>query len=101
MQRHQSKILKLLGSTGRSAAEKNHASSEISEDIYGYREGNYYKYGPAESVDFENFNMKIEPLKCQLEALRPGFHVWFLSKRRTIFIDSVIQSSRQSTDIEG
>ena len=52
-------------------------------------------------MDFEDFSMKIESLKCQWEALSPGFRAWLLSKRRTIFIDWVVQSLRQSTDIEG
>ena len=88
MQKDESRLLKR---TCRKAAEKNHASSKIMKDIYGYREGNYYEYGFTESVDCEDFTIKIESLKCRWKALCPGFHVWFLSKHRTIFIDSVIQ----------
>ena len=75
MQRDEPKLLKLLERTGRNAAEKNHASSEILKDICGYREGNYYEYDLAELVDCEDFIVKIESLKCRWEALRPGFHV--------------------------
>lgn len=38
---------------------------------------------------------------CRWEDLCLGFHVWFLSKGRSIFFNLVIQSSRKSTDIEG
>ena len=90
MQRNESKLLKL----GRCAAEYNYASSEILNDIYDYRERNYYKFYLSKSVDCEDFSMSIESLKCRWEALCPGFHVWFLSKRKTIFIDSVMQILR-------
>ena len=72
MQRNWSKLLKLLEETGRSAAEQNSASSEILNDIYSYREENYYKYGLPKSVDCEDFSMMIESLKCRWEALCPG-----------------------------
>ena len=61
--------------TCRSAAEKNHASTKILKDIYGYKEGNYHKYGLTESVDCEDFSIKIESLKCRWQALCPEFHV--------------------------
>lgn len=66
---------RLLERTCRRAAEKNHASSKILKDIYGYKEGNYHKYGFTESVDCENFSIKIESLQCRWEALCPEFHV--------------------------
>ena len=74
---------------------------EIVKDIYGSREGNYYEYGIAEANDAEDFTAKLESLQSRWEVLCPGFFAWFNVKRKSLFLESVIQSSRENSDING
>ena len=36
-----------------------------------------------------------------LEALCPGFHQWFVRNRKSVFLESVIQSARLNSDSTG
>lgn len=99
--RDEVKLLKLLEKTGRSASEKKHALAEIIKDIYGSREGNYYEYGIAEASDAEDFKARLASLQSRWDILCPGFYTWFLIQRKSLFLESVIQSSRENTNISG
>lgn len=99
--RDESKLSKLLERTGRSATEKKHALAEIIKDIYGLREGNFYEAGIAEASDEEDFMVKLESLQTRWDILCPGFYPWFQVQRKSLFLESVIQSAREKTDISG
>ena len=89
MKREELKLGDLLPKTGRNIADRRRASSEIIKDIYGSKIDNYYEYGIAESIDSEEFEVKLESLKDPWESLCPGFS------------ESVIQSAHGNTDIKG
>ena len=97
--RDESELLNLLGKTRKSAVERNHAKGEIVKDIYGSREGNYYEYGFAEATDAEDFTAKLESLQSRWKVSCPGFFPWFNVKRKSLFLESVIQSSRENSDM--
>ena len=40
-------------------------------------------------------------MKPKWEKLCPGFHNWFLTKRKYIFVRSVIESARKNSDMDG
>ena len=52
-------------------------------------------------TDAEDFTAKLESLQSRWEVLCPGFFVWFNVKRKSLFLESVIQSSRENSDING
>ena len=97
MKRDESKLADLLPKTGRNIADRKLSSSEIIKDIYGSRVANFYEYGIAEAIDPDNFNAKLD----SFEALCPGFHQWFVRNRKSVFLESVIQSARLNSDSTG
>eukprot|EP00794_Sanderia_malayensis_P002387 gene2387-2747_t len=99
--RDEEKLLKLLQVLKINQAQRNHAKSEIIKDIYGERKGNVYEYGLADSFDNEDFNVKLGSLEEKWGKLCPGFHEWFVRKRKAKLIESVIQSARTGTDTVG
>ena len=94
-------MLKLLQKTNRSPAQKSHSKAEVLNDIYRGRTGTYYEYGLAESYDTDDFNTKLISLEEKWEVLIPGFYGWFDNNRKTLFIETVIQSAREEADIKG
>ena len=46
-------------------------------------------------------SVKLESLFNKWEKLYPGFHNWFVKKRKELFEDSVIQSARQDFEVTG
>ena len=99
--RDESKLSKLLEKTDRSSADKQHALSDILKDIYGSRNGSLHEYGLAEAIDIEDFNIKLESLQTKWEGLCSNFYNWFFTKRKSLFIESIIQSARENSDITG
>ena len=63
----------LLAETGRNITDRKKASSEIINDIYGTLIENFYKYGLVESMDPDDFKMKLESLKDCWSILCPDF----------------------------
>ena len=55
----------------------------------------------ADSKDPNDLNERIEKLKYKWEELCPGFHEWFVEKRKHLFEWSVIESERQKSNIHG
>ena len=101
MKRDEMKLDKLFGRMKCSAAEKNKAKSEILKDIYGERKGAVYEYGLAESHDSDDFSAKLNSLQSKWESQCTGFFQWFMEKRKSKFIESVIMSAREGTDVSG
>ena len=54
----------------------------------------------AAAKDKEDFKIKLFTLRDKWEELAPSFHDWFSTRRASQFIDSVIQSARDGTDID-
>ena len=50
-------------------------------------------------MDIEDFNVKLDSLQTKWESLCPNFFNWFFSKRKSLFIESIIQSARENSDI--
>ena len=94
-------MLRLLQKTNQSSAQKSDSKAEVLNDIYGERIGTYDEYGLAESYDTDDFNAKLISLKEKWEALIPGHYGWFDINRKTLFIETVIQSARAKADIQG
>jgi hypothetical protein len=73
----------------------------ILRDIYGCQYGTIREYGLADAVDAEDFNQRLSSLEDQWSKISPGFYNWFCRKRSQLFIDSVIESARKNTNING
>ena len=58
------------------------AINQILRDIYSCQYGSIKKYGLADSKDPNDLNERIEKLKYKWEELCPGFHKWFVEKRK-------------------
>ena len=99
--RDESKLSKLLAKTNLNASQKNKSSFDILKDIYGYRIGAYYEYGLAEATNESDLDIKLLSLKEKWNGLCPGFYDWFLKKWRLDFVDRVIQSTREGSDVQG
>ena len=99
--RDEIKLGKLLVRSDTRKYDQNSVKSEILKDIYGERKGSVYEYGLAEAFDADDLSVKLESLLNKWEKLCPGFHNWFVKKRKRLFQDSVIQSARQGSDITG
>ena len=101
MKQDESKLADLLPKTGRNAADRKLSSSEIIKDIYGSRVANFYEYGIVEAIDSDDFNAKLDSLEDRWESPCPGFHQWFVRNRKSLFLESVIQSTRLNSDSTG
>ena len=99
--RDEVKLNNLFAKTNMSASRKQKAISQIIKDIYGCQQGNIYEYGLAEADDQDDFEGKLNSLKDRWNVLCPGFYDWFHAKRKQTFIESVIQSAREGTNITG
>ena len=84
-----------------SSAEKSRGKLEILRDIYGERKGTVYEYGLAESENEGEFLLKLRSLERKWESLCPGFFKWFCDHRISKFVDSVICTARDETEVTG
>ena len=91
----------LLGKTSASSTDKAHAKSKILREIYGDKKGTFYEFGLAEATDEEDFKVKVSSLKEKWNSLCPSFHQWFEANRSQKFIESVITTAREGTDVSG
>ena len=71
------------------------------KDIYGTQTGSVLELGLCEAFDEQDFDAKSSSLKEKWNRLCPGFHDWFVQKRRELFISSVIQSAREGSNVNG
>ena len=100
-QRDEKKVDKLLARVHHSASDNQHAKFTILHDIYGNRTGGYYEFGLAEAINKDDFDIKLLSLQEKWDALCPGFFSWFQKRRSSLFVESVIQSARDNTDVQG
>ena len=100
-ERDKKKIEKLLSKTHSNASEKKKAKSKIFNDLYGVREGGTYENGLAESGNENDFLTKLNSIEKIWESLCPGFFEWFVLKMKQKFIESVIVSGRDGTNLDG
>ena len=100
MKRDESK-LDLLPKTSRNIADRKLSLLEIIKDIYGSKVANFYEYGIVESIDPDDFNTKLDSLEDRWESLCAEFHQWFVRKRKSLFLKSVIQHARLNSDSTG
>ena len=59
------------------------------------------EYGLADSKDANDLTARLESLRESWENLCPGFHKWFVSKRKAVFQNSVIECARKNTNVHG
>ena len=100
-QRDEKKVDKLLARVHHSASDNQHAKFTILHDIYGNRTGGYYEFGLSEAINKDDFDIKLLSLQEKWDALCPGFFSWFQKRRSSLFVESVIQSARDNTDVQG
>ena len=74
---------------------------QIMWDIYGKRFDQTFQEGLADAEDSDDFNTKLLSLKPRWDKLCPGFYNWFLVHRKKEFIESVIKSAREGTNVSG
>ena len=77
------------------------ATQAIIADIYGCRYGRVQEYGLADSTDPDDFHAKLENLQEEWDRLCPRFHKWFCEKRKPIFVQSVTETARSGTAVQG
>ena len=101
-QRDEKAIDKLLENVRRSEDQKGLVKNEILSDIYGQRiSEEEYENGLAESLDENDFIVKLTSLEDKWERLCPRFHRWFIANRKDDFVASVVQSAREGTSVAG
>ena len=77
------------------------AINTILADIYGRQYSTMMEYGLADSKDANDLTARLESLRESWENLCPGFHKWFVSKRKAVFQNSVIECARKNTNVHG
>ena len=87
----------------KSGVKKTDASykQQILWDIYGKRVHDTFEQGLADADDSADLEGKLNSLKARWEKLCPGFYDWFAKQRKTEFIECVIKSAREGTNIDG
>ena len=100
-QRDEKKLDKLLNRLKLNAASHQQAKFSILQDIYGCRTGGFCEFGLADAFNKEDFEVKLASLKEKWNSLCPEFFGWFKKKRSDFFVESVIQSAREGSDVCG
>ena len=80
---------------------KARGQKENIADIYGTNDGYTRVLGLASAEGKKDFKIKLFSLKDKCQELAPSFHDWFSTRRASQFIDSIIQSARDGTSIDG
>lgn len=80
--------------------EKSHKRRNCERHLWVKR-GKLLWYRIAEATDAEDFTAKLEYFNLRWEVLCPEFFAWFNVKRKPLFLESVIQSSWEKSDING
>ena len=57
--------------------------------------------GLVDPIYIDDFRIKLESLKSVWDNLCPGFHKWFSKNRASFFEQSVIESARTCTEVQG
>ena len=98
-QRDEMKPDSLIEKVTAAAAEKIQTTVEILKDIYGERKGTTYDFGLAEAANDKDFFGKLNSLDGRWESLCTGFFQWFSDNRVGKFLESVIYSAREGTEV--
>ena len=75
------------------------AINAILADIYGRQYSTMVEYGLEDSKDTNDLTARLESLRESWENVCPGFHEWFVSKRKAVFQNSVIECARKNTNV--
>ena len=100
-QRDKKKLDKLLSRLKQNAAGDQQAKFSILQDICGCRTGGFYEFGLVDAFSKEDFEVKRASLQEKWNWLCPEFFGWFKKKRSDFFVESVIQSARERSDVRG
>ena len=74
---------------------------KISFNICGRNYGGMKELGIVDSTDIDDFRIKLESLKSVWDNLCPGSYKRFFEKRASFFEQSVIESARTGTEVQG
>ena len=80
---------------------KKGATNKILADIYGCQYGSVKEIGLADSTTAEDLDSRLIDLKERWENLCPDFYDWFMSKRKKLFQEKVIEEARKGSNIHG
>ena len=83
------------------AASHQQVKFSILQDIYGCRTGGFYEFGLADAFNKEDFEVKLASLQEKWNSFCPEYFGWFKKKRSDFFVESVIQSAREGSDVHG
>ena len=86
-----------------SIADNNKRSykKEIIWDIYEKRTSDILEKGIADATDSDDFHAKLLSREPRWEKICPRFYNWFLTHRKKEFLQSVIQSAKDGTNVVG
>ena len=86
-----------------STADNNKTSykKEIIWDIYWKRTSGILEKDTADATDSDDFHAKLFSLELQWEKLCRRVYNWFLTHRKKKFLQSVIESAREGTNVVG
>ena len=100
-QRDERNIEKFLERTNKTSAIKKKSKYEILKDFFDEEIGTYYEYGLVESLDTDDFQAELASLQEKWKTTIPGVHEWFLKHQKVYLEESMIQSVRVSSNVEG
>ena len=81
------------------AASHQQAKFNILQDICGCRTSGFYEFGHADAFNKEDFEVKLASLQEKWNSLCPDFFGWLKKKRSDFFVEIVIQSAREGSDV--
>ena len=61
--------------------------------------GSFYEFGLTDAFNKEDFEVKLASLQEKWNSSCPDFFGWFKKKRSDLFVESVIQSAREGSDV--
>ena len=100
-QRDERNIEKLLERTNKTSALKKKSKYEILKALFDEEIGTCYEYALAESLDADDFQAELASLEEKWKTTIPGVHEWFLKNQKVYLEESMIQSVRVSSNVEG
>ena len=83
------------------AASHQQAKFNISQAVYGCRAGGLLEFGLAKAFNKEDYEVKLASLQEKWNSLCPEFFGWFKKKPSDFFVEGVIQSARECSDVCG
>ena len=97
----QKKLDKLLSRLKQNAASHQQAKFIILQDICESRTGGFYEFGLTDAFNKDDFVVKQASLQKKWNLLCLEFFGWFKMKRSDFFVEIVIQSARDGSDVRG